>query len=260
MLKRSLVLFFLIFPPAIAPAQEPQENPVVELLKQTTVTVVTEQGSGSGSVIVRGQDIFILTAGHVVASLKKVQEDSEGKKKVTFEDCKVIQKVLQDGRTVQDLSYPAEVIRYSDSETGEDLAVLRLYAKGVFTKSMTFYMGPKIPPVGTSLWHSGSPLGEVGSQSVIPGTIAAHGRMLDKKVYDQASMAAFPGSSGGAITLPDGRWVGMVLRGRDGGFILYRPVRILKDWSKKVAVEFLLDPKAKVPTDEELKKKPIEDR
>lgn len=262
----SLVLILTLFSPggkfsqAAPAAQELPDNPVCTLLQSTTVTVETASGSGSGSIIVRGEDTFVLTAGHVVASLKKTTEDTDGKKKSTWEDAKVIQKVVQGGRIVQDLSYPAEVVRYSDSDNGEDLALLRLYSKGAFKASISFYLSDKIPPIGTSLLHSGSPLGDIGAGSIIPGFMSAHGRLLEKKVYDQISCSAYPGSSGGAICLLDGRWIGLVLRGKDGGFILIRPVRVVRKWAQRVGVEFILDSKLKVPTEEELKKKPVEEK
>lgn len=243
---------------ARAGGEDLPESPVCEALKRATVTVSTTGGSGSGAIVVHGGRAWVLTAAHVVDSCRKVV-DRDGKKEVCFDDCKVIQKVVQDGRIVSDVTYDAEVIRYSDSEYGEDLALLRLYQKDAFKDGVKFYLGNKPPPIGTRLYHAGSPLGDIGSQSIIPGLYSAHGRLLDKRIYDQISCSAFPGSSGGTMALEDGRWVGMVLRGREGGFILVRPVRVVKVWAKRVGVDFVLDPSLPAPTDDELKKQPVDE-
>ncbi len=247
-------LFFLVvFPPA-GKSQDLPDNPVVEHLRSITVTVKTSSGSGSGCIIVRGDQSFVLTAAHVVDSLKTVTEDSEGKKRVSWQDCEVVQKVVQDGKIVQDQSYSAEVIRCAPPESGYDLALLRLYARKAFTKSTSFYTGKKIPPIATRLYHVGSPLGDIGTGSVIPGFYSAHGRKVEKQLLDQISCSAFPGSSGGAVTLEDGRHVGIVVRGQAGGFILITPIREILAWSQKAKISFLFDEKAKVPPDEELMK------
>ena len=60
--------------------------------------------------------------------------------------------------------------------------------------------------------------------------------------------AAFPGSSGGGVYLTDGRYVGMIVRGAGETFNLTVPIRRMREWAKRMGVEFTLDPSLKVPT------------
>ena len=56
------------------------------------------------------------------------------------------------------------------------------------------------------------------------------GRVLDLgsgggTVFDQTTVTAFPGSSGGGVFLTDGKYVGMLVRGAGETFNLIVPVR-----------------------------------
>lgn len=240
----SLVLCFSLV------AQELPVNPVIEKLKSISVTVEAGEDSGSGIVVHREDYCFVLTCYHVVESLRVTKKVKE-KEEISWKDCKVVQKTIQDGRVVGETSQEAEILK---ADKVEDLALLLLRQKKAFREGVTFYLGEQIPPIGTKLFHVGSPLGEIGSQSVIPGFYSAHGRVLNKVIFDSISCNAFPGSSGGAVTLEDGRWVGMILKGRDGGFVLIKPVRSLKEWTKKQKINFLLDHNEKIPDLDELRK------
>jgi len=259
-----LSLSFLSTPLLLIPtyADEKQElpaNPVCEHLKATAVTVKAKGGTGSGIVIVRGDVTYVLTAGHVVDANKTVIKEEGKPTKVEWEDVTVYQNDLDEGRIVGRVSYEAEVIRYSDAEHGEDLAILKLRKPKAFKTGITFYLGKQIPPVGTDLLHVGSLMGDFGANSVVPGFYSQHGRLVFGKIFDQLTCNAFPGSSGGAVTLKDGRYVGMVLRGASGGFILIAPVRRIKAWTDRIGMDFILDTTKKVPSEEDLKKHAIEE-
>lgn len=239
--------------------QELPKNEVCEHLKAVAVTVQANGGTGSGIVIVRGDVVYVLTAGHVVDGNKKVIKEEGKPTKVEWEDVVVYQKDVTEGRVVGQVSYDAEVIRYSDAEHGEDLAVLKIRKPKAFATGMKFYLGKQIPPVGTELYHVGSPHGDIGANCIIPGFVSQHGRILYHKIFDILTCNAHPGSSGGAVTLKDGRYMGMVLRGSNGGFILIAPIRRIKDWTDRVGMEFLLDSTKPVPTDKDLKKHAVEE-
>jgi S1-C subfamily serine protease len=258
-----LVAGLLAAPPApkapkakAAPAAEAEaalpENPVIERLRAASVMVVLPGGgSGSGFLLVRGDSVFVVTAWHVVDSLRSSREGSDGKPVVEWADCKVVQKGVQDGRIVKEVAYDAQVLKVSERE---DLALLRLRERKAFTSGLEFFGSKQIPPVGTRLLHVGAPLGDIGAQSVIPGFYSAHGRLINRQILDQISCAAFPGSSGGAVALEgDGRVVGLVVRGANGGFILIVGSRSVRQWSQRAGIESLLfDPKAPLPSEEDL--------
>ena len=94
------------------------------------------------------------------------------------------------------------------------------------------------------------------------GIVSQIGRVypeIGKEVFDQTTVAAFPGSSGGGVYLEDGRYVGMLVRGAGETFNLIVPVRRMQAWAKKAKVEWALNDTIAVPSETELEKIPIED-
>jgi hypothetical protein len=89
--------------------------------------------------------------------------------------------------------------------------------------------------------------------------MSQHGRLINKVVFDQTTVTAFPGSSGGGVYTKDGRLVGLVLRGAGETFNLIAPVRRIHDWSKRASIEWAVDDEVKMPSEDELKKLPVED-
>lgn len=240
------------------------DDKVVNNLQVASVTVGTGNGTGSGVFITRNGVNFVWTAAHVVESLRHTREvidSATGTKRVVveFDDAKVIQMLIEDGRKVGQLEFDAKVIRYSDAENGEDLALLMVRKKNLVNVNVSFFEGKDPPLLGTDLWHVGSLLGQMGANSLTSGIISQHGRLHKGKVYDQTTVTAFPGSSGGGVFTKDGRYVGMLVRGAGEQFNLIVPVRRMRDWAKKAKVEWALDDKLKMPTSDELEKMPVED-
>lgn len=247
-------------PPRPEPPELP-DDPVVQHLQRVAVTVKTARGTGSGFVLKRGGLTFVLTAAHVVEGNRVEERDApESKPRVKFNDCQLVQNRIKDGRIVGSVSLDAEVVRYSDIRSGDDLALLLLRDPDAFDCGAEFYRGKKLPPLGTRVWHVGSLLGEFGSNSTVGGTVAQHGRLIDGKVLDQCDLNSFRGSSGGLVTLADGRVIGMVVRGAEGGFSLMVPARRMEEWAKRSGCEWLFSPERKrALTAEEVKKHPVED-
>tara|TARA_Y100001963_G_scaffold116857_1_gene162471 strand:+ start:761 stop:1765 length:1005 start_codon:yes stop_codon:yes gene_type:complete len=211
---------------------------------------------------------FVWTAAHVVDNLRSVRtitKNGQTKKVVEFKDAQIVQELVENGRKVGEVKMDCKVIRYSDADEGEDLALLMVRKKGFVKPSAEFYLGDEIIPIGTELFHVGSLLGQVGSNSMTRGIMSKVGRVLDigegeGTVFDQTTVTAFPGSSGGGVYLSDkngdtsGKYVGMLVRGAGEGFNFIVPVRRMQDWAKKVDAEWALDPDAELPTLEDLKK------
>jgi hypothetical protein len=79
-------------------------------------------------------------------------------------------------------------------------------------------------------------------------------------IFDQTTVTAFPGSSGGGVFLKgDGRYVGMLVRGAGEQFNFTVPVRRLVSWADKVGVKWAVDETVPVPSLEDLYKIKIED-
>lgn len=251
------------------------KKPTADHLQDVSVTIRSESGwsagEGSGVIFSRkdkaGNTVnFVWTAAHVVDNLRQTRTvivNGAPRTAVTFKDAKVIKVIRQDGRTVGRLELDAEVIKYSDSEDGHDLALLKVRKLNFVTDSVTFYLDKKIPKLGTDLWHVGSLLGQMGSNSMTDGIYSQTGRLipqLNKHVFDQTTVAAFPGSSGGGVYLKsDARYVGMLVRGAGETFNLIVPIRRMVQWAEKNKIMWALDAKVKMPTSEELAKIPVED-
>lgn len=240
-------------------------NDLTDKLQNASVTIKAGRSQGSGVFVTRSienRDVtFIITAAHVIDHLKRTRtEIKDGKelKVVMFDDVGLVQEFQQDGRKVGETSFIARVLRYSDADLGEDLAVLQV-RKYNFTKaSVDFYLDDNIPPIGTELYHVGSLLGQVGANSLTTGIISQTGRVLNLAggegvIFDQTTATAFPGSSGGGVFLKaDGRYAGTLVRGAGEGFNLIVPIRRLRTWCDIVKCPWLVDPKAKLPTLAEL--------
>jgi hypothetical protein len=186
---------------------------------------------------------------------------SGGKRTITeFEPARVVKILIEDGRTVGKLELDADIVRYSDSDHGEDLALLRLRRKGFTKVVVPFFLEDKPPPLGTELYHCGSLLGQMGANSLTTGIVSQHGRLVSDKVYDQTTCTAFPGSSGGALCLKsDGRYIAMLVRGAGEGFNLSVPMRRIRAWARKTGIEFTLDPKLDVPAEDKIKTPSVEE-
>lgn len=237
-------------------------------LQEASVTVLTSRSSGSGSLFTRtnaeGNVVtFCWTAAHVVSSERYEYSgimDGVPRQFVAFNDVTVSQPIVEDDRIVGSVDSLAEVIRYSNMFTGEDLAVLRLRMTRLpgNSGSITFYRGADTPKVGTEVVHVGSLLGPFGGNSFTPGVVSFNGRLLDNVVYDQTSVVAYPGSSGGGVFLRDGRFVGMLVRGAGVGYNLIVPVRRLEKWAKKAGVLWAIDAAVPMPSAEKLELLPVE--
>ena len=243
-------------------------------LQNVSVTIRSEGdfsiGEGSGVIFTRkdakgNQVNFVWTAAHVIDNLRKTRKtviNGMPKTLVEFKDPMVVKEIRQNGRTVGRLQMDAEVLKYSDADDGHDLALLRVRKLNFVTDTVTFYLDKKIPPLGEDLLHVGSLLGQMGANSMTDGIYSQHGRLiksLNKHVFDQTTCTAFPGSSGGGVYLKsDARYVGMLVSGAGEGFNVIVPVRRMIDYCEKHKIMWALDRSIPMPSEDDLKKLPIE--
>jgi hypothetical protein len=271
----SLIIGFAMLTPIAAAEEKAKETPsTADHLQNVSVTIRSEGsfsvGEGSGVIFTRkdkdGNLVnLVWTAAHVIDNLRterKVLVNGSPKTLVEFKDPIIVKEIRQNGRTVGRLQMDAEVLKYSESEKGHDLALLRVRKLNFVTDSVTFYLDKKILPLGTDLLHVGSLLGQMGANSMTDGIYSQHGRLiksLNKHVFDQTTCTAFPGSSGGGVYLKkDARYVGMLVRGAGEGFNLIVPVRRMVDYCEKHKIMWALDKSIKMPTEAELKDMPVE--
>ena len=243
-------------------------------LQSVSVTIRAEgqysAGEGSGVIFSRKDSDgnlvnFVWTAGHVIDNLRKTRQtvvDGREKTIVEFKDPMVVKEIRQGGRTVGRLQMDAEVLKYSDADDGHDLALLRVRKFNFVKDTVIFYLEKDIPKLGTDLLHVGSLLGQMGANSMTDGIYSQHGRLiksLNKYVFDQTTVTAFPGSSGGGVYLKsNAQYIGMLVRGAGEGFNLIVPVRRMVDYCEKHKIMWALDPSLPMPSEDEIKNIPVE--
>jgi hypothetical protein len=273
-LLTPLILGMSLIAPSISAAEILPRKNTADHLQNVSVTIRSEgaysAGEGSGVIFTRKDSRgnlvnFVWTAGHVIDNLRNTRTtvvNGRPKTVVEFKDPMVVKEIRQGGRTVGRLQMDAEVLKYSDAKNGHDLALLRVRKFNFVKDTVTFYLDKEIPPLGEDLLHVGSLLGQMGANSMTDGIYSQHGRIiksLNKHVFDQTTVTAFPGSSGGGVYLKsDARYIGMLVRGAGEGFNLIVPVRRMQDYCERHKMMWALDPKVNMPTEEELKKMPVE--
>ncbi len=237
---------------------------VAQHLQDISVTIRTTDAEGSGVIKTRkvdGQEVnFVWTAAHVVAGLRYTEKvigaDGTPRTATKFHDCAIVKELIQDGRRVGELKMEARVIRYC---AAQDLALLAVRKKDFVKDSVSFWLDPNAPALGTPLYHVGSMLGQAGANSMTSGIISRIGRVLDEKTFDQTTVAAFPGCSGGGVYRQDGLYVGMLVRGAGETCNLIVPVRRMHEWAQAARIEWALDDQVPMPSAQELAALPVED-
>jgi len=257
-------------------------NDLYEHLQKASVTIKASFSEGSGVLITRevktGPNTtekinFVWTAGHVIDSLRSVRTvivNGQQKRIVEFKDAQIVKELTENGRRVGELKMDAKVIKYSDADNGEDLALLMVRKRSFIDVDTQFFLeGDKITPIGTELYHVGSLLGQQGANSMTRGIMSKVGRVLNLGssggiVFDQTTVTAFPGSSGGGVFLSErsgddtGKYVGMLVRGAGEGFNFIVPVRRMHSWAEKNSVLWALDTNEDVPSLSDITSLPIE--
>ena len=273
-MKNLIITSILLLSAITCLVANPKERQrVSQYLQDISVTIRSEaqysKSEGSGVLVNRTIDkekvTFVWTCAHVIRNLRSVRsviEHGAPKKIVEFDDVRIIKELIESGRRVGEIKMDATVIKYSAAEDGEDLALLMVRAKDYGKSSAKFYLNkePQIIPIGTPLYHVGSLLGQMGANSMTTGIISQIGRIHNKVEFDQTTVTAFPGSSGGGVFLQTGEYVGMIARGAGEGFNLMVPIRRMERWAKNHDILWALDPKIEVPSIEDIKKLPIENR
>lgn len=251
-------------------------------LQDISVTVKAGFSEGSGVIITRSvktegnktEEInFVWTAAHVIDTLRSVRgviENGQPKKIVEFKDAQIVQELVENGRRVGELKMDAKVIKYSDATDGEDLALLMVRKRSFIKNNAEFYNGEGKPvPIGAELYHVGSLLGQTGSNSMTRGIVSQVGRVLslgtgDGTVFDQTTVTAFPGSSGGGVFLSErsgdkaGQYMGMLVRGAGETFNLIVPVRRMREWAAKQDILWAIDMDKEVPDMKDVLTLPVE--
>ena len=149
---KVLLAVLLLIPSAFAQTL-PTDVPTYLQDISVTIHASSSDGSesqGSGVIYTRNGRNYVWTAAHVVAGLRRTRDvidpkTGSSKTIVEFTDAEIVKELNENGRRVGQLEMAAEVIRYSNANTGEDLALLRIRKKDFVRTSAVFYTETSIP-------------------------------------------------------------------------------------------------------------------
>ena len=280
--KVMLIALMLFSGLHLTASAEEIQGPLAPYLQSISVTIRADRGQGSGVLVTRemigldGKPVkvnFVWTAAHVLSRLRKTRtiidtKTGQSKTLVEFRDAEIVQEIVENGRRVGEKKMLASVIKYSDADEGQDLALLMVRKIGMTEQSAVFYDTENdILPIGTKVFHVGSLHGQFGANSMTDGIMSQIGRVLNigsaggGVVFDQTTVNAFPGSSGGGIYVAGdteetkkyrGQYCGMIVRGAGETFNLIVPIRRMRAWAKAAGCEWAIknDPKITPPLSE----------
>lgn len=234
---------------------------IAKKIQEASVTIKSSTSSGSGILFTRKDKdntrTFVWTAGHCIDDLRSTRDviiKGDTKTVVEFGDASIISEFYEDGRRIGEIKLDARVIRYSDADNGEDLALLEIRKKNFVPLDNSIEFASETPPVGTDLYHVGSLLGQFGANSLTVGVVSQTGRVLSLgahgKTFTQVTCTAFPGSSGGGVFLKEnGKCIGILVRGARGSeqFNFVVPVERIKAWAKRTKVEWAMNKEIEIP-------------
>ena len=211
-------------------------GPNEDKLLNMSVTVKTDRGTGSGTFYKYKDKYYVLTAGHVVSSLRTTKDGKE-----TYGKCTVSQTLFKNGKEVGEISRKAKLVALSppEEEGGIDLALLEVAGfAGIST--LSFDEDSKLD-IGERIFHIGSLYGDI-TNSFIIGHVARLDFTLESfpdSVFNVVNLNGRPGSSGGGVFVNRGGkffYAGMVVRGDSGGIMLTKPIEVIKAWLKEVSL------------------------
>lgn len=239
-----------------------QPTDVAQYLQSATVIVRDVNGMGTG-VLYTAKDrrVYVWTAGHIVEDSRTIELRDDGTTIDKFADVLIICfRNDTEGHIVYGPLLRAAVIRMSDADEGNDIALLRINDPTFEAPSSIVFDHEKFPAPGTPVYHCGHFQGFVGTGSISSGVVSQNGRLSDGQEWLQTDCMITSGSSGGAVVRQsNGHCLGLVSRGRMHGFELLVPVTRMRLWAKQVGVAFAMDPTLDVPSDEVLMSRPIYD-
>ena len=191
---RTLIATLLLI--TSAAAEDTYRDLVIEHERAVTVTILTEKSCGTGFVVRMNEDVFVITAEHVVGKQEAVD---------------IIDVPMYSTEPGKGMLFKAQVIALDEMY---DMALLKLDPSTAahFTEGVTF--NTDRPKVGQRLHHIGAIRGLGQIESFSEGLVSYYGRpnpVHHKTIMHQTTCVIYPGSSGGPIFDTDGRIVGIAL-------------------------------------------------
>lgn len=214
----------LMFLPSCNSALLTHDVKMAKYLRDRSVMVVTDSGSGSATVFkatVRGKVwAFILGANHVTEKAPVV----------------MVRRPTLDGYS-EALAY--RLHDNSELDVSVYVVVDQRWNAGVHS-SPSFAAHHVVP--GQTVHHVGSFLGEAGFQSYAKGKVSFAFRELPGLgLFHQLTATAYPGSSGGGVFDDHGCYVGMLVRGIGSDFNFITPGSFLEQWLHDNHFGFMVD-------------------
>lgn len=260
MLKFLSLLSLLVF---LNNTTNAAPNDVPAYLESIAVKIKVNDGGGSGVAFTRkdwtgtNNITFIWTASHLFSrtddAFSMIYFGQTGTNAPVVDQATIIQNIYdQNGEVCDSTNRLAKIIKFSDDDTGQDLALLQLDGPFFNTNSAIFDLTDKPRRIGTKLISVASPYGFTDTYS--EGNVSmVGGAIMNSNVFDQTSCVIYPGSSGGGVFDSNGIYVGMstIMKAANLNFMI--PIRRIHNWAKQQHLEWALDPKIPMPSEKEYK-------
>lgn len=228
---------------------------VIKHLKTISVVVKSEGAVGTGIVFSRTNttsgkiENFVWTAAHVVSHARKVMVTPFGEIP-RFDMVSVVEEIMDNNETVGIQEYFADILKYSNVETGEDIALLRIQKKGYISDSVVF--STNMADVGTRIYHIGNFHGMEAPNSFSEGFVSKTDTYSNKKLFDQLNISGFQGSSGGGMYTENGKCIGMLTLIHSDTWVYMIPERRIRQWATQEKILWAMDINVPLPSESEL--------
>lgn len=217
-------------------------------LLEISVEIHAVDSTGSGVIIRRGEDCYVLTCAHVIADA--VETNLLGG--VVYNSVAVIVPLEDQHQIIGAMHWYADILRYSQAE---DLALLKIrqpkfgnnLAGTNGSGTVIFKINDQPPEIGADVYHVGCFSGTAGYHSLSKGIVSQINKTDSGTYFDQVSCSAFPGSSGGGVWLTDSTCIGLLDEQQAETFNYVIPARRIHAWAKRIGAEFIFE--GNVPDD-----------
>jgi len=194
--------------------------PVPAQIVARTALIMDGEGQGTVTLVRRGGVVWGLTCAHCTDGL-------------------ALRVRLFDPDTVLD----AELVLKDDVA---DIAIVRVPKVARDLPELVLYAGEH-PASLTPLYHVGNFHGSRMPLSFSVGVFSGSYRNLDGVLFDQTTVTALPGSSGGGVYLQSGEYIGMISRAAASDVNFIVPARTIRRWAIDHNADFIFEPTLRVP-------------
>jgi S1-C subfamily serine protease len=241
------ILFILFF--VISLTYSSLSSELIDYMRNRTVIVDSEESQGTGVLISRGTNSYILSAAHVASHNIKITKNFEKggllNERIKCEPLNIIKYTFKDGQVTEKTQVKGDIIKYSSFDTGYDLTLIKIRNPNYSTNSIVFCFDNHFD-VGDTTWNCSNFKGEIGAYSISRGMLSFKNRELLKHRYNQVDNTIHSGSSGSGVFLDNKEFIGILTMKLENGFNLVVRMEEIQEFCREFDVEGILYPDCEI--------------